>query len=258
MSNIFKSNSRFSVLSEDINDNNVVKKNNSKKQEDKKQENKKPENKKPEDNKPSIHLTENSFLREDHNSFKTDYTRRNYNRDYYNSKEYKERREKEDNIKKEEERLKKEARDKKSLSKESFPVFIHKNQNSSSNNLQITFKEKVSVIVEQKNITPIVNPIKPGWVEIRRDPNIKKTIYTYGEEEKRDIIGDNSYYHVLKALATLHNKRTNEYIDMWGYDSWENVFISPNYDYEYFDKLDELYELEMEEYNNNKLMDVEY
>ena len=29
---------------------------------------------------------------------------------------------------------------------------------------------------------------------------------------------------------------------MWGYDTWEKMYRFPNYDYEYFDKLDELYE----------------
>jgi hypothetical protein len=235
MSNIFKLNSRFSVLSEDINDNTVFKKNNNKKQDYKKET--------------PVQINDNSFLREE-NSFKRDYNNRNYNRDYF-SKENKERIEKEYKLKREQEKLKKEEQDKKNLARESFPDFIpQKSINSDSpNNLQMDYKEKVSVIVEKKTHN-IVNPIKPGWVEIKRDTkNKKKPIYTYGEE-KNNIVFDTSHYQVLESLVKLHNKRTDEYIDMWGYDSWEKMFRFPNYDYEYFNNLDELYELEMEEEMN--------
>ena len=48
-------------------------------------------------------------------------------------------------------------------------------------------------------------------------------------------------------LADLYYKRTNEYIELWGYDEWEKMFISPNYDYNYFDNLDEIYNIEHDE-----------
>jgi len=49
---------------------------------------------------------------------------------------------------------------------------------------------------------------------------------------------------IIKRLSLLHDKRTNEYKESWGEDEWERMFICPNYDYEYFDKLDEEYEKE--------------
>jgi hypothetical protein len=51
-----------------------------------------------------------------------------------------------------------------------------------------------------------------------------------------------SEYAVLEALVNLHNKRTQEYIDMWGYETWEKLYRYQNYDYDYFDRLDEEYE----------------
>ena len=51
---------------------------------------------------------------------------------------------------------------------------------------------------------------------------------------------------VFNTLIELHQKRTNEYIDNWLYDEWEQMFRYPNYDYDYFEKLDELYEKEKE------------
>ena len=58
---------------------------------------------------------------------------------------------------------------------------------------------------------------------------------------------------VLDALANLHLKRKEKYINEWGYSEYEKMFISPNYDSEYFDKLDAKYEEEME-----KLREQEY
>jgi hypothetical protein len=54
----------------------------------------------------------------------------------------------------------------------------------------------------------------------------------------------NEAEEVFNALTLLHEKRTNEYKELWGESEWERMFICPNHDYEYFDKLDEAYEEE--------------
>lgn len=70
----------------------------------------------------------------------------------------------------------------------------------------------------------------------------------------------NEEYEIINALSLLHEKRTNEYKESWGEDEWERMFMCPNYDYAYFDKLDEAYEaeqskLEEQYYNNNDYED---
>jgi hypothetical protein len=67
---------------------------------------------------------------------------------------------------------------------------------------------------------------------------------------------------IINALINLHEKRTNEYKELWGEDEWEQMFICPNHDYEYFDKLDEAYEEEQAKineqyYNNNDSEDYD-
>ncbi len=67
---------------------------------------------------------------------------------------------------------------------------------------------------------------------------------------------------IMNALINLHEKRTNEYKELWGEAEWERMFICPNHDYEYFDKLDEAYEaeqykLEEQYYNNNDSEDYD-
>ena len=71
----------------------------------------------------------------------------------------------------------------------------------------------------------------------------------------------NKAEEIIIALSLLHEKRTNEYKEFWGESEWERMFVCPNYDYEYFDKLDEAYEIEQSELNdkyNNKNDDDDY
>jgi hypothetical protein len=66
----------------------------------------------------------------------------------------------------------------------------------------------------------------------------------------------NETEEIIEALSLLHEKRTKEYKELWGEDEWERMFVCPNYDYEYFDKLDEAYEIE--QYNLNDQYYNEY
>ena len=59
----------------------------------------------------------------------------------------------------------------------------------------------------------------------------------------------NEAEEIIEALSFLHEKRTEEYIKLWGEEEWERMFIFPNNDYEYFDKLDEAYEIEQNKIN---------
>ena len=241
MSNIFKHNSRFASLAEEI-------------EKPIKKEEKR--NEKREEKKESM-FKENSFLREETNSFKRDYQRRDYRYESYIERED---RIKKENIKKEEEnKKKKEEEAKKNLAEENFPEFLSKtssiNNNNNKNKNTISYSEKAAKILKKEEKPVLIeNNIKPGWVEIKRDkayPRNRKLIYTYGPGVSESVLNEepednNSDYPVLEALVNLYNNRTQEYIETYGYDTWEKMFRFPNYDYEYFNKLDELYELEEE------------
>lgn len=58
---------------------------------------------------------------------------------------------------------------------------------------------------------------------------------------------------IFKALTDNYEKWKAEYIEMYGYDEYENNYRFPNYDYEYFDKLDEKYIFELEEYEETQM-----
>lgn len=114
----------------------------------------------------------------------------------------------------------------------------------------------------------IVQPlISSGWVSYKLDhtqfklnENITFKSTTIPNpiisKNKKEVEVDvNEAEEIIEALSFLHEKRTEEYIKLWGEEEWERMFIFPNHDYEYFDKLDEAYEIEQnkinEQYSNS-------
>jgi hypothetical protein len=88
--------------------------------------------------------------------------------------------------------------------------------------------------------------ILPGWLVMTRDKVSNKIIINYGETTilKKQ---QSTYYEIIAKLAFLHDNRTEDYINTWGQDEYEKMFMFPNYDYDYFERLDQEYEEELEE-----------
>lgn len=138
------------------------------------------------------------------------------------------------------------------ITEESFPTLtgIPKNVIKDSTPCDIanttSFLDKLNAkqeMVEEINLEE--KPLEPGWVEIKRDPNTGRII----ANTSNNTIEKNSHFAVLDYLVSLHQKRTQEYIENWGKDEYENMFLFPNYEYGYFDRLDEEeYEKEQKEY----------
>jgi hypothetical protein len=114
------------------------------------------------------------------------------------------------------------------LSPNSFPEFIKSVQLNNKLNSKViiktTFIQKSKIIEPIK--TEIIEPIKTEIIE---------PIKTEIEKKQNQDLAYNVYY----SLVDLHEKRTNDYINEWGYDEWEKMFRFPNYNYSYFDDLDE-------------------
>jgi hypothetical protein len=190
----------------------------------------------------------------DNNSFK-----KNTNR-YERADDYCARRAKEENFKKEEERRLKEENTIKSLAPESFPDLISKPVNFIPPNYT-SFSEKLQSLVINNNDDKIrvdldYKNLSQGWSLIKRDEKTNKIIIKKKEPLGLIHIDESDGFKILDAFVELHEKRNNEYIDMWGYEEWEHMFKFPNYDYDYFDRLDELYYQEME--NEESEEDVDY
>jgi hypothetical protein len=147
-------------------------------------------------------------------------------------------------------------------------------------NMQEAFDalKKDEEITETSDINEVIDEIiPPGWSyykytkfkhKLCGDTNSEVTIKIQKPfiEKKFEIIRQkvvlNEPEEIINALSLLHEKRTNEYKELWGEDEWERMFMCPNYDYAYFDKLDEAYEEEQAKlaeqyYNNNDSEDYD-
>ena len=109
----------------------------------------------------------------------------------------------------------------------------------------ISFSEKlkqVDIVIENK-----VNEIPYGWAVIKRDPITKKQIIEYNKEYENDLKRAENLekkqwpMKVLGALVDLYERERERYVNKWGYDAYEEKYLDPDYDDEYFDRLDEAY-----------------
>jgi hypothetical protein len=228
---IFKQNSRFSVLAEDISIKEI------------KNNNKKPENR----------------LKNEENSFKKTYNDKPYNSERNSltnkySKEQLERRaiEEQNRAKIEREKLAE------TLSIDKFPELFIKQNTTTNTSFMDKLKTQIDIKpTESDELNDEYKNLKPGWTSIKKDNLTNKLLivskpsleYNFIKPEKTE---QELCYDVLNALCDLHERRTTEYIDLYGYDNWEKTFRFQNYDYDWVDRLDEKYEEE-----NKKMMEME-
>lgn len=135
-----------------------------------------------------------------------------------------------------------------------FPELITKkpiiNDTSSEKSFINTLKKEIKITnidTSNEDKTP------DGWVSFKYEKSnsplfgqnlklINKVIITNNE----NVEDENEAFEIINNLCSLYEKRRNEYIKIWGEDEYNEMFISPNYDDTYFDKLDEKYEIEQE------------
>ena len=142
----------------------------------------------------------------------------------------------------------------KTLSMDNFPELKVTN-NKSIENVQkpviINFSEKLKplVNVEEK---PEIKQIPYGWAVIKRDKTTNKSVIEYNKDYENDVKksemskGKKWTMKVLDALVDLYETERDKYINKWGYDAYEEKYLDPDYDDEYFDKLDAEYAREKE------------
>jgi hypothetical protein len=92
--------------------------------------------------------------------------------------------------------------------------------------------------------------LKKGWVQlgVKREPEPELEILKKEE-------GLNEYLYFIDCMVNLYEHQKLEKIEILGEENYEHIYKFPNYDYEYFDKLNEKYEDELEaeikNYNND-------
>ena len=135
--------------------------------------------------------------------------------------------------KREEERIKME-----SLKIEFFPELSNTNNTNNKNTKVLqedTYIEKLKKIEETKNDSSVEDPeldnLENGWLLIKKDKITGKKII---KGKVREIISNRLYdkeiaSKVVERLTRLYDERTDEFIDLNGYDTWEELFKYPNW-----------------------------
>jgi hypothetical protein len=152
------------------------------------------------------------------------------------------------------------------LTDENFPSIMLSSTNKVKPDLNYTDlfaslsnAEQPADVVVNHNIETLA----PGWASLKKDPTSNKIIWMENKTFNTDPVvkSENEIAtETFNALVELYNRRDEDYIDTWGYEEWERMFRFPNYDYDYFDKLDELadYELEQDENNQDEWNEMDY
>lgn len=248
MSNIFKQNSRFSFLKDEIIDNN---------------EKKEKEN-----------LIVNKYEKEEpFNSFKSNRPLEMRNSIFrpYDEKERNRINKERDTLlmeKKELERQEKERIQSEllTMNKKNFPdlvVNVKKDDVIQNKTISYLDKFKKEELKETENINEDLEKLKPGWVLLKRDPvtgrtiirsNIENNINNEMQEKK---IEQKIVYDISTPLAKLHKRRTDEYIEQYGYDEWERMFKFPDWREReaYLEAMDELSNMTDEEKSEDEYDD---
>jgi hypothetical protein len=237
MSNIFKTNSRFAALADDI----PAKKDT--------KENKKPIN---DDKKELVEEKVNTFKSEN-NTFKNDgYRERRYNRynDEYEIHRFRQEREAQEKARKEEEEIRKQ----KALTPDNFPDLVL-NKKEIYVTQEQHYLEKLKKVEEVKDESADVDSdlkkLKPGWILLKKDKLTGKTTINgkLPAIQTPELPEEDMVENVINALVELHERRTQEYIELNGYDTWEQMFKFPDWrewEKEFEDDSDEDYDEETE------------
>ena len=209
MSNIFKPNSRFSALLEDNKD-------------FKKQKGKKTNEKEQLDAIKSSERKDSRFKPYDEREL-------GIKRQNNFEKKEKEKQKEKDNEKK---KINLEP-----LNMDDFPELISSVKKNDNKEQYVSYmdalkkKEEVKDIIDDHDLMNL----EPGWLLIKKDPQTGNTIMKYGpgtvlyEEQEPKKTEKELLLDAVDALIELHEQRTDEYIELNGYDVWEKMFKYPNW-----------------------------
>ena len=154
------------------------------------------------------------------------------------------------------------------LIEENFPQLINvtKKENKTQENKtqekekkeekKTNYIDKVNILKKTNIISNVEDDVKPGWVKLEKNKITKKITIKYGKrtylsDDEKEITPED----ILSTLVKSYERRKNEYIRDWGEESYEKTFKFINYDYDYFERLDE--EFEINQMNEDTFSDEE-
>jgi hypothetical protein len=139
----------------------------------------------------------------------------------------------EDEAKKKFEKQEEERRIHESLKMDNFPdLVLQKNEHNQT--FEESYIEKVKTLHEVESTTsndPDLEKLKNGLIIITKDVSTGKIITKRKMMPPRKVqrTEHELTQHIIGKLGELHERRTDEYIDLNGYDTWENMFKCKNW-----------------------------
>jgi hypothetical protein len=123
------------------------------------------------------------------------------------------------------------------LTIDNFPDLLVISKPDNISDHKLNYMEQI-----KKEIIHTIEPelVAPGWMTIKRDRLTGVNTIKYNNSENNRLVKTTHEEIVdgLNVLLTLHEKRTSDYIDLYGYDTWENMYKGDDYCY-YEDEDDE-------------------
>lgn len=151
---------------------------------------------------------------------------------------------------------------------DNFPSLIIQSPTEEQSPIETSYVDKLKIQqITNENINE--DYVESGWVVIEKNKQ-NKTVFTrnkldkYKDKDKKednDIILCNQ---IVDNLIYIHNNYKNEYIESWGEDEYEKMFLFTNYEYGYFDRLDQeeyeeyMEELELQQQEEQQYEEYEY
>lgn len=102
--------------------------------------------------------------------------------------------------------------------------------------------------------------MKRGWEELKgnhqKTPTTTKTKNTKEISNTTNYVNREYYRFFISCMTNLYEHQTNEKMDILGEEIYDREFKFQNYNYQYFDELDEQFEAELEQYNAQTMNEV--
>lgn len=130
-----------------------------------------------------------------------------------------------------------------------FPSLVEDNKGTKTNPIEVSYdsilknEEKSEKSEKKKSKTDKL--FKKGWIQlgVKYEPEPEPEPY-FKVQTKEDNL--NEYLHFIDCMVNLYEHQKLEKIEILEEDNFERIYKFQNYDYEYFEKLDEKYEDKLE------------
>lgn len=126
---------------------------------------------------------------------------------------------------------------------ENFPSLGNGKVNLKNNQYSISYGTILKNEEKTKKQITKKEKLKRGWIHLSAQQEEQEEQKEQEEQEPLDV-----YFNFVDCMVNLYEHQKNEKIEIIGEENYQAIYTFPNYDYEYFDKLDIKYEKELEKY----------